>query len=54
MHRVAVPDESLLFSSDNIHAGQQGFLKCGLMHDGTICGPGALFRAPRRIGRRSR
>jgi hypothetical protein len=37
----------VLFSGDNIHVGQQGFLKCGLMRDGTFWGRGALFRASR-------
>lgn len=40
---VTDPDGSVLFTGEDIHAGQQVFLKYGLMDNGTIWGHGALL-----------
>ena len=41
--RVVSPGGTILFSGDDIHAGQQVFLKYGLMDNGTIWGHGAML-----------
>ena len=41
--KVAGPDGAVLFGSQDVRAGQQVFLKYGLMDNGSIWGHGALL-----------